>query len=354
MIKFFRKIRQNLLSEGKTGKYLKYAIGEIVLVVIGILIALWLNNLNQEKAEEADFHAILVKIQDDMIDDTYFSSWLINRYIVRDSLKDRIFSNAINFDQLSDKDKGDILSMSISWTQYHCKTEGYNQLIDNIYEVPEKYSRLISRLNDLYITRKRDIETMNMNTASISEKFKDYLANNEPWYAEDRYDGKTSDASINFFKNNPIFKSNVMRSHEALGTLMWAHSNYSRREMEMYIMINEMLGDKAREVPDRIRVTSVKNEKDGESLIGTYELKAGSDNTSYGKTIEVRQEGKNLFVSSDKNQNPFKLLFYDKDKPWFGVEATPYILRFESQGKNTLSVITGGENKTQWIKTSPL
>ncbi len=49
MIKFFRKIRQNLLSEGKTGKYLKYAIGEIILVVIGILIALQVNNWNQDR-----------------------------------------------------------------------------------------------------------------------------------------------------------------------------------------------------------------------------------------------------------------------------------------------------------------
>ena len=49
MIKFFRKIRQNLLMENKTGKYLKYAIGEIVLVVIGILIALQINNWNEEK-----------------------------------------------------------------------------------------------------------------------------------------------------------------------------------------------------------------------------------------------------------------------------------------------------------------
>ena len=39
MIKFFRKICYQLLGEGKTGKYLKYAIGEIVLVVIGNLIA---------------------------------------------------------------------------------------------------------------------------------------------------------------------------------------------------------------------------------------------------------------------------------------------------------------------------
>ncbi|EAZ79294.1 DUF6090 family protein [Algoriphagus machipongonensis] len=49
MIKFFRKIRQNLLSEGKTGKYLKYAIGEIILVVIGILMAVQINNWNENR-----------------------------------------------------------------------------------------------------------------------------------------------------------------------------------------------------------------------------------------------------------------------------------------------------------------
>lgn len=53
MIKFFRRIRQNLLSEGKTGQYLKYAIGEILLVVIGILIALQVNNWNNHKNERA-------------------------------------------------------------------------------------------------------------------------------------------------------------------------------------------------------------------------------------------------------------------------------------------------------------
>ena len=44
MLQLYRKIRQKLFSEGKTGKYIKYAIGEIVLVVIGILIALQINN----------------------------------------------------------------------------------------------------------------------------------------------------------------------------------------------------------------------------------------------------------------------------------------------------------------------
>jgi len=52
MIKFFRKIRQKLLTENRFSKYLLYAIGEIVLVVIGILIALQINNWNERRMDE--------------------------------------------------------------------------------------------------------------------------------------------------------------------------------------------------------------------------------------------------------------------------------------------------------------
>ena len=51
MIKLFRHIRQRLLEENKFSKYLIYALGEIVLVVIGILIALQINNWNETRKE---------------------------------------------------------------------------------------------------------------------------------------------------------------------------------------------------------------------------------------------------------------------------------------------------------------
>ncbi|WP_179345365.1 DUF6090 family protein [Winogradskyella ursingii] len=54
MIKFFRKIRYNLMGKGKTGKYLKYAIGEIILVVIGILIALQINTWNENRKQKVE------------------------------------------------------------------------------------------------------------------------------------------------------------------------------------------------------------------------------------------------------------------------------------------------------------
>ena len=49
MIKFFRKIRQQMINENKTSNFLKYAIGEIVFVVIGILIALQINTWNENR-----------------------------------------------------------------------------------------------------------------------------------------------------------------------------------------------------------------------------------------------------------------------------------------------------------------
>ena len=67
MIKFFRKIRQNLLTENKFSKYLLYAIGEIVLVVIGILIALNLNNRNEQRKAQVKVELIFEDVMNDLM-----------------------------------------------------------------------------------------------------------------------------------------------------------------------------------------------------------------------------------------------------------------------------------------------
>ena len=66
MIKFFRKIRQRLLTENKFSKYLLYAIGEIALVVIGILIALSINNWNEWKKERVKEREILIDLAENL------------------------------------------------------------------------------------------------------------------------------------------------------------------------------------------------------------------------------------------------------------------------------------------------
>lgn len=70
MIKFFRHIRKKLLSENKMGKYFKYAIGEILLVVIGILIALQINTWNQNRLNKKEAKSIIASIHEDLVKDT--------------------------------------------------------------------------------------------------------------------------------------------------------------------------------------------------------------------------------------------------------------------------------------------
>ena len=66
MIKFFRHIRRKLISENKMGKYFKYAIGEILLVVIGILIALQINNWNEQNKQNQIELTLLKRLQIDL------------------------------------------------------------------------------------------------------------------------------------------------------------------------------------------------------------------------------------------------------------------------------------------------
>jgi len=69
MIKLFGKIRKNLLAEGKTSNYIKYAIGEIVLVVIGIMIALQVNNWNENRKLQIEHVIFLDNIKQDLTND---------------------------------------------------------------------------------------------------------------------------------------------------------------------------------------------------------------------------------------------------------------------------------------------
>jgi len=67
MINFLRRIRQNMLSENKLSIYLVYAIGEVVLVVFGILIAFQIDNWNENRKLRDLENILLIDIRDNLI-----------------------------------------------------------------------------------------------------------------------------------------------------------------------------------------------------------------------------------------------------------------------------------------------
>ena len=69
MLHFFRKMRNALILESRFGRYFFYAVGEIVLVVIGILIALSINNWNQEQEAHKFENELLTELRQTIIND---------------------------------------------------------------------------------------------------------------------------------------------------------------------------------------------------------------------------------------------------------------------------------------------
>ena len=125
MIKFFRHIRQQLLSEGNTGKpalpagrYLKYAIGEIILVVIGILIALQINNWNEAKKDRStevkllkELREDLIKTKEDLLTDIDKTTRILN-------VTDSIYLNIIESRAMNEDSHIKILNSQLSNTHF--------------------------------------------------------------------------------------------------------------------------------------------------------------------------------------------------------------------------------------------
>lgn len=137
MIKFFRQIRKSLLMENKTSKYLKYAIGEIVLVVIGILIALQVNNWNEQRKT----HLNELKLAEQLLEDARADSIFFESRIQFQQIRDTLFDNLINLSKNISVDS--ILKLKVNTDPFFFRLAYQSNLINNN---PDAYDLMNSNI----------------------------------------------------------------------------------------------------------------------------------------------------------------------------------------------------------------
>jgi hypothetical protein len=164
MIKFFRKIRQNLLMENKTGKYFKYAIGEIVLVVIGILIALSINNWNEERKINLKEKSLFKNIVVDLAQEEKILNEALTNYKYKSDSYEHIYNETIG---KASYDSTNTIYNSLRW--------------HNVYDliVTNKHASAISEINNDNIidllNEKIRIEVVNSQAKNRFNNFKDEI-----------------------------------------------------------------------------------------------------------------------------------------------------------------------------------
>lgn len=132
MIKFFRHIRQKLLSENKLSKYLVYAIGEIILVVIGILIALQINNWNNDKINKKEEQLILKNLNFEFNKNKKDLDWVKNDYQkFINATKNLLSLIGENTEVLQEHNPDSLISESINYYDYRPTENVLSDLISS-------------------------------------------------------------------------------------------------------------------------------------------------------------------------------------------------------------------------------
>ena len=133
MITLLRKIRKQLIQSNNTRKYLAYAIGEIALVVIGILIALQINNWNEAQKDKQLEHKMLSELVDDLKSDTLYLGRQIRRGVRMISATEILLSKPAFHDTLIPHFQlfGGLLTILNKTTIEAIKASGQNVISDD-------------------------------------------------------------------------------------------------------------------------------------------------------------------------------------------------------------------------------
>ena len=166
MIKFFRKIRQQLLLQNRFRKYILYAIGEIVLVMIGILLALQVNNWNQsrqdKKFETTMLHEIKGSLESDLFSERVLKNFINTKQKGIQELLKMTTSNQIYPDSMLLKVYNDMtfhLSISYNKGGYEAiKSVGIDKISNDSLRkmLIETYEVLLPRAERLIESRIED------------------------------------------------------------------------------------------------------------------------------------------------------------------------------------------------------
>ena len=180
MIKFFRKIRQKLISENKFSKYLIYAIGEIILVVIGILIALQINNWNENLKNKKEEISVLKELLSDS--KTNLLSLEEDIFLNQRAISSNMLISDILINKRPYNDSLDVHFGNIQYnTQFTLNTGGYENLKSRGFEIISNDSLRKSIINiyDRWVDFIDDLGDMN-NKVSLEQfnpSYKFYFKN---------------------------------------------------------------------------------------------------------------------------------------------------------------------------------
>ena len=321
------------------GKYLIYAIGEILLVVIGILIALNINNANEKRKNKEKVTNILLEIQKDLITDIVNSTIVFDNYMRDDSIQDLILNDKYTFEDYKEK-RTQVLGFI--YHDFVVQTNGYDNLMRNIDNVPEDYYDLLEDLKHLFVEVKSNVDVYNTRIRKTVYDNIDFW-HNQPWIVNS-LKGIVTDKEIDFLLNDPKYKSIVTLYMNDRRNVFTSSKHYRIDAINLYTKIAEQL-KQMDAIPEIVNYTS----KDAtllNEIAGHYELKDRIGNYFPTNLEVLYQNGKLKRVDENSDSTD---LYWHKDNIFFMGELSG-ILVFNKYKKGELYISAAIHGNATYVK----
>lgn len=262
MFRFFRQLRKQSTGEAKA--YLLYAIGEVFLVIVGILIALQINNWSEDRKERQTIDSILLGIQQDLLSDIREAEakilWYEQReYVIKDLLEGEVDEE---FDEF-------IYSAGMFWNTYVLNTSSFEALNAHKDIIPSEYRDIDKRLNELYIQTSSSLQTRQRYIDEHLSKYRSQLVDEEPWYVDYQLGNYTEEVQ-NYFLTSERHRQKLVRFLTLSEDIRFSLQQIIRNARYNYVVIHNVLDNPEPyshhlNLPD-LEVSTSK----GRGLSGTY------------------------------------------------------------------------------------
>ncbi len=309
------------MEKNKTGQYLKYAIGEVILVVIGILIALGINSRYQTAQNEKKIESILVQLQAELSTDILDAHRICSTFITKDSLARRIYNDELTLEEF----RSFPIGFKSRYVSFSNNMSSYNRLMQNIDVVPDKYAPLLPNLHLMYVEYQNDIDDFNTRIKDVVYSAGDKAYATEPWRTN-WYIGKDTVSWAKHLYSDPYLKNKTDIYMKSLSDLTYSANDYRAVAITTYKKIDSLLN------VSRTTYTSHLQEISSDvAFLKEYE---GTYTFENGDEVDIYTENDQLYL---KYEGEVTKLWWHADRVHYAMGALS-LFRFteNEQGERTI------------------
>ena len=235
MPKFFRNFRIKAIELSKVKNYLFYAVGEIVLVVAGILIAVKVGDLSKEQ----EFKAALKLVEKDLKTEITDINLILESWRRKDSLSYRILEDKVTMDDLS-ADSSLLQHVIILRPEVALHYNGYKTVTKMLENRPFGYDAVLESLNELMEDTADEIDHFQKNMRDMATEYYVFQRDNQNWnWMRLTNKQKAVEKDYQFYQNDLRYKNWVTFHLTKQHSLMRALSNFRGQALNLLIELQQ-------------------------------------------------------------------------------------------------------------------